>query len=208
MFYLFFLIAVMLSLGLFFSVIKTGPLLRWSKAFRIVMVALSVLIFTYLFFQKSIDQFQKNALTIQVINKLPFPLDFYLIKINKDVDPELKFETTHVGIIRNDFYRIDYLQMTNSDEYWLVGYMGNKSLAYFTQHSVPNKNQDQIIEVQNYIVQSNKLSKVAKSQIDDLKFNNIKSAIWMTLDLLLLFLNIALLLRKEKVKMPKTILSL
>ncbi|MFC4414084.1 hypothetical protein [Kaistella carnis] len=198
MFYLFFLLAVLLSLSLLFSVIKKGTLGLWAKVFRIFVVAASSILFAYLFFQKSVDHFLENSLAVQVINKLPFPLDFYIIKVN--ADSELKYETRHVGKIRNNFYRIDYLQMPKSDEFWLAGYMGKKNLVYFTQHSVPNKNEDQIIEVQNYIVQSSRLSNIAKTEIEALKFENIKTAIWITLDLLLLFLNFALLIRKSKTK--------
>ena len=203
MFYLFFLLAVLLSFGLLFSVIKTGRFKFWANAFRIIIVSVSVVAYTYYFIQKSIDHFLEDSVTVQVINKLPFPLDFYIIKINEGSDPDLRYETRHLGSIRNNFYRIDYLKMDASDQYWIAAYMGKKNLVYFSQHSVPNKNEDQIIEVQNYIVQSTKLAEIAKTRIDELKFDNIKTAIWMTLGLLLLFLNLGLLFRKEKLKIPK-----
>ena len=203
MFYLFFLLVVLLSFGLLFSVIKTGRFKSWAKAYRIVVIAISVAVYASYFIQKSLDRFVENSLTVQVVNKLPFPLDFYVIKINADSDPDLKYETRHLGIIRNNYYRLDYLKMETSDQYWIAAYMGKKNLVYFSQHSVPNKNQDQTVEVQNYIVQSSKLAEIAKSQIEVLKFDNIKTAIWMTMGLLLLFLNLAVLLRKEKVKIMK-----
>lgn len=203
MFYLFALLVILLSFGLLFSVIKTGRFSFWAKAYRIVIVAISIGVFTYYFIQKSLDQFVQESMTVQVINKLPFPLDFYIIKIKEDADPDLRYATRHLGSIRNNFYRIDYLKMDASDQYWIAAYMGKKNLVYFSQHSVPNKNEDQIIEVRNYIVQSSKLADIAKSRIDALKFDNIKTAIWMTLGLLLLFLNLAVLLRKEKVKSQK-----
>ncbi|QDP85970.1 hypothetical protein FNJ88_10585 [Chryseobacterium sp. SNU WT5] len=205
MFYLFFILAVLLAFSLFLSVIRSGRFSTWAKVFRILMVVGSIAIFAILFFRKSVDQFLENSVTVQVINKLPFPLDFYIIKVNDGADPDLKYETRHVGKIRNDFYRIDYLEMSNSQQYWLAGYMGKKNLVYFSQHSVPNKNEDQIIEVRNYIIQSYKLAEIAKVEIDYLKFNNIKTAIWITLDLLLLFLNLALLLRKPKEKSRKQV---
>ena len=167
------------------------------------MVGLSLVAFTYYFIHKSVDHFVQDSMTLQVVNKLPFPVDFYIIKINDDSDPSLRFETRHMGIIRNSHYRIDYLKMNASDQYWIAAYMGKKKLVYFSQHSVPNKNEDQIIEVQNYIVQSSKLAEIAKIHIEELKFENIKTAIWMTLSLLLLFLNLALLFRKDKIKIPK-----
>lgn len=200
MFYLFFLLAVLLAFSLLLSVIKTGGFQFWAKAFRITIVAISAAAFTYYFVQKSVDHFLEDSLTVQVVNKLPFPLDFYLIKINEDPNLDLKYETRHLGNIRTDYYRIDYLKMDRADQFWVAGYMGKKNLVYFSQHSIPNKNEDQIIEVRNYIVQSSKLAEIAKVQIEALKFNNIKTAIWMTLGLLLLFLNVALLLRKDKIK--------
>lgn len=198
MFYLFFLISALLAFALLLSVIKSGRFSFWAKSVRMFIIGSSVVFFTYYFIYKSLDHFLKNSLTVQVVNKLPFPLDFYIIKVNNNADPALKYETVHVGKIRNNYYRIDYLQMDHSDQFWLAGYMGKKSLVYFSQHSVPNINEDQILEVQNYIVQSSKLAEVAKSQIEALKFDNIKTAIWMTLGLILLFLNLALFLRKTK----------
>ena len=112
------------------------------------------------------DHFLENSLTVQLINKLPFPLDFYIVKINNASTPDLQYETRHIGKIRKDYYRIDYLKMEESDQFWIAGYMGKKNLVYFSQHAVPNKNEDQIIEVRNYIVQSSKLSEVAKIQIE------------------------------------------
>ena len=87
--------------------------------------------------------------------------------------------------------------MEKSNEYWIVGYLGKKNLVYFTQHSVPNKNIDQIIEVQNYINQSVKLSDIAKKQVEAYNYENIKQGIWVTLDFLLLFLNLVLLIRRK-----------
>ena len=200
MFYMFFLLVVLLIFALLLSVIKTGKFRSWAKAVRMIVVGISMAVFTYYFVEKSVDRAVADSLTVQVVNKLPFPLDFYLIKINDGSDPELKYETRHLGKIRTDFYRIDYLQMKNSDQFWIVGYMGKKNLVYFSQHSVPNKNEDQIIEVQNYMVQSSQLAEAAKTRIETLQFDNVKTAIWMGLGLLLLFLNLALLFRKSKVK--------
>lgn len=140
---------------------------------------------------------------MQMINKLPFPLDFYLIKVNSEKDAPQNYETGHVGNIRSNFYRIEYLDMSSSDEFWIAGFMGKKNMVYFSQHSVPNKNEDQIIEIQNYINQSQKLSEIAGTQIEVLKFENMKTAIWITLDLLLLFLNIVLLLKNSDKKIPE-----
>ena len=200
MFYLFFIFAVLLVLGLLLSVLTEGRFAVWAKAYRIIVVAVTIVFFATFFTKKSLSSFLENSLAVQIINKLPFPLDFYLIKVNDDPSAEVPYETQHLGKIRNNYYRVEYLQMSNSHQYWLIGYMGKKNLVYFSQHSVPNKNEDQIVEVRNYIVQSSRLSETARSQIDRLKFDNIKTAIWIALDLLLIFLNFALLFRKIKEK--------
>ena len=184
------------------SVFRTGSFRTWIKAFRIFVVVAGIGIFTYYFVTKSLTKFRADALTIQMINKLPFPLDFYLIKINSEKDAPVVYETGHVGNIRSNYYRIEYLDMSHSDEFWIAGFMGKKKMVYFSQHAVPNKNEDQIIEIQNYINQSQKLSEIAGKQIEILKLENMKTAIWITLDLLLLFLNIALLLKKANKKIP------
>ena len=203
MFYLFFLLVILLSLSLFATIFKEGRFRFWAKSFRVLVVSVTILIFTYYFVSRSLNPYRENSLTVQVINKLPFPLDFYLVKVNND-DSDSRYETRHLGNIRSSFYRIDYLDMKNSDEFWIAAYMGKKNLVYFSQHAVPNKNEDQIIEIQNYINQSVKLSEISKSLVADLKFENMKTAIWITLDLLLLFLNIVLLVRKTNKKIPKT----
>ena len=202
MFYVFFLLFLSLCAGLMLSVFRTGSFITWTKAFRIFVVVAGIGIFTYYFVTKSLTKFRADALTIQMINKLPFPLDFYLIKINSEKDAPVVYETGHVGNIRSNYYRIEYLDMSHSDEFWIAGFMGKKKMVYFSQHAVPNKNEDQIIEIQNYINQSQKLSEIAGKQIEILKLENMKTAIWITLDLLLLFLNIALLLKKANKKIP------
>lgn len=196
MFYLFFLLFILLCFALLFSVMKTGAFKNWAKIFRIAVVIVTTGVFTYYFITKSLSNFLEDSLTVQLVNKLPFPLDFYIVKVTADN----QYKTQHLGSIRSNFYRIEYLDMDHSDEFWVAGYMGKKNLAYFSQHSVPNKNMDQIIEVNNYIIQSAKLSSKAKTLIDEMKLENIKTSVWITLDLLLLYLNFALLFRRAKTK--------
>lgn len=198
MFYLFVLLFILLSSALFATVFRTGKIGIYAKVFRICVVVSAVGIFTYYFVTRSLTQFRPNSLTVQLINNLPLPLDFYIVKSISDSNNRISHKTTHVGSIRSNFYRIEYLDMTKSDEFWVVGFMGRKNMVYFSQHSVPNKNEDQIIEVRNYINQSQKLSENARIFIEELKAENMKTAIWITLDLLLLFLNFALLFRKFK----------
>lgn len=188
-------LASVLSLVLF--KVKSGGMAKWAKLFRIVTVVASISVFTYWFIKKSAVAFVANSVGLQVVNKLPQTLDFYLINVNK-TDKNTTLEPKHIGKIRPEYYRIEYLKMDKSDEYWIVGYLGKKNLVYFSQHSVPNKNIDQIVEVQNYINQSMKLSDAAKKQVDAYNYENTKLGIWITLDFLLLFLNLVLLLQKNK----------
>jgi len=184
-------------LSLVLSKVKSGRMAKWAKLFRIVTVVFSVSIFTYWFIKKSAVGFIDNSVGLQVINKLPQTLDFYVINVN---NPEKNgvLESKHIGKIRPEYYRVEYLKMDQSNEYWIVGYLGKKNLVYFSQHSVPNKNIDQIVEVQNYINQSLKLSEAAKKQVDAYNYENTKLGIWVALDLLLLFLNLVLIIRKNK----------
>ncbi|PRB05639.1 hypothetical protein CQ046_04140 [Chryseobacterium sp. MYb7] len=177
--------------------VTSGSMAKWAKLFRIVTLVFSISVFTYWFIKKSAVAFVDNSVGLQVVNKLPQALDFYLINVNK-TDKNTTLEPKHIGKIRPEYYRIEYLKMDKSDEYWIAGYLGKKNLVYFSQHSVPNKNIDQIVEVQNYINQSMKLSETAKKQVDAYNYENTKLGIWITLDFLLLFLNLVLLLRKNK----------
>ncbi|PWN60643.1 hypothetical protein C1638_019400 [Chryseobacterium oncorhynchi] len=184
-------------LSLILYKIKSGRMAKWARLFRIVTVVSSISIFTYWFIKKSAVAFVDNSVGLQVVNKLPQTLDFYLINVNK-IDKNISLEPKHIGKVRPEYYRVEYLKMDKSDEYWIVGYLGKKNLVYFSQHSVPNKNIDQIVEVQNYINQSMKLSDAAKKQVDAYNYENTKLGIWIALDFLLLFLNLALLLKKNK----------
>lgn len=183
--------------SLLLSKLKKGKGAEWAKLFRIVTIIFSFSIFTYWFIKKSTIGIVENSVALQVINKLPQPLDFYVLTLN-DTEVGKVIDTKHLGTIRPEYYRIEYLKMDKSDEYWVVGYLGKKNLVYFSQNSVPNKNIDQMIEVQNYIIQSSKLSDMAKKQIEAYNHENVKLGIWITLDFLLLFLNIMLFLRKRK----------
>lgn len=186
-----------LVFSLILSKVKRGKGAEWAKIFRILTMVFAISFFTYWFIKKSSVGIVEDSVALQVINKLPQPIDFYVINLN---DPEAgkAIETKHIGKIRSEYFRIQYLRMEKSDEYWIVGYLGKKNLVYFSQHSVPNKNIDQIIEVNNYINQSVKLSDIAKKQIDDYNYEKTKLGIWVTLDFLLMFLNLVLLIKNRK----------
>ena len=197
MVYLFLLLFVMLSAALMSTVLKTGRLRFWGRMFRLFVVLFSAGVFAYYFVSRSLPHFREDALTVQIINKLPFPLDFYVVRVDS-IDGSKSFETLHPGDIRSEFYRIEYLDKKNSDEFWVAGFLGPKNMVYFSQHPIPNKNEDQIVEIHNYTNDNPSLSAAAAKLVETLKFENMKTAIWITLDLLLLFLNFTLLVRRSK----------
>lgn len=190
-----FLLLFLLIFSLVLSLFKTGKNARIARAFRILITFLGILFFGYWFFQKSLNNFLEKSMSVQVINRLNQPIDFYAIKvINKDKN---QFLSKHLGKIRTNHYQIEYFDMSNSNEYWVIGYLPKSKMVYFTQHSVQNKEADQKIEVKNYLNQSVKLSEKAQEVIEYLKLGNIGQSVIVTLTLLLLFLNIVLLTRKK-----------
>lgn len=189
------LILIFLIIALFLSSARGEKWSLWNKAVRTIITISAAAYFTFWFVEKSVSQFLENSLAIQVINYLPQPIDFYIIRIE---DEGQKYSSKHVGQIRQEYFRIEYLNMQKSSEFWVVGYIGKSKLVYFSQVAVPNKNEDKIIEVRNYINHSLKLSAVATEKIEELKYENIKLSIWVTLDLLLIFLNGVLLFRGRK----------
>lgn len=190
-----FLLLFLLIFALVLSLFKTGKNARIARAFRILITFLGILFFGYWFFQKSLNNFLEKSMSVQVINRLNQPIDFYAIKvINKDKN---QFLSKHLGKIRTSHYQIEYFDMSNSNEYWVIGYLPKSKMVYFTQHSVQNKEADQKIEVKNYLNQSVKLSEKAQEVVDNLKLGNIGQSVKVTLTLLLLFLNIVLLTRKK-----------
>jgi len=194
------LILIFLIIALFLSAVRGEKWSFWNKVVRTIITISAAAYFTFWFVERSVSQFLENSLAVQVINYLPQPIDFYIIRIQDQVTEDQKFSSKHVGQIRPEYFRIEYLNMQKSDEFWVVGYIGKGNLVYFSQVAVPNKNEDQIIEVRNYINHSLKLSAIATEKVEQLKYENIKLSIWVTLDLLLIFLNAVLLFRSNKKK--------
>lgn len=189
-----FLLLFLLAFSLVLSLYKTGENARIARFIRIVITVFGILFFGYWFFQKSLNNFLEKSMSVQVINRLNQPIDFYAIKvINKDKN---QFLSKHLGKVRTNHYQIEYFDMSNSNEFWIIGYLPKNKMVYFTQHSVQNKEADQKIEVKNYLNQSIRLSDQAQQVVENLQLGNIGQSVKVTLTLLLLFLNIVLLVRK------------
>ncbi|MHA6697125.1 hypothetical protein [Chryseobacterium sp. A301] len=191
-----FIVFLLLCFAILLSTVKRRKHSVKVRLVRVVIVLGASAFFAYWFVQKSYDQLVPNSMAVQIINKLPQPVDFYAIKLDSTKLDSEKFDLRHAGKIRSEHYRLEYLQMDNSDEYWLAGYIGKKNLVYFSQHAVPNKNMDQIIEINNYINQSLKLSQKAMTLVEAKRVSDMSTSVWVTLSLLLLFLNTALLFKK------------
>jgi len=125
-----FLLLFLLIFALVLSLFKTGKNARIARAFRILITFLGILFFGYWFFQKSLNNFLEKSMSLQVINRLNQPIDFYAIKvINKDNN---QFLSKHLGKIRTNHYQIEYFDMSNSNEYWVIGYLPKSKMVYFT----------------------------------------------------------------------------
>lgn len=196
--YTLFILFLVLAFSLVLYLVRKGNAGKFAKFFRVATVLFGISIFTYWFFEKSIDKLVKDSLSVQVVNKLPQKIDFYMVKVQGTKENH-SYIVKHFGDIRPEYFRIEYLDMDHSDEFWIAGYLGKKNMVYFSQHSVNNKNIDQIIEIRNYINQSEKLSSLAKNFIEKYNYSILNLGIWASLDLLLLFLNLVLLLRKNKI---------
>ena len=101
-----FLLLFLLIFALVLSLFKTGKNARIARAFRILITFLGILFFGYWFFQKSLNNFLEKSMSVQVINRLNQPIDFYAIKvINKDknqfLEDEIKKRTKEVVAIQN-----------------------------------------------------------------------------------------------------------
>ncbi|TDX84358.1 hypothetical protein [Epilithonimonas xixisoli] len=190
------LILIFLIIALFLSGFRSEKWNLWNKLARTIITISAAAYFTFWFVERSLSQFLENSLAVQVINYLPQPVDFYIIRIQDENDVR-KFSSKHVGQIRTEHFRIEYINMQKSNEFWVVGFIGKGNLVYFSQVAVPNINEDKIIEVKNYINHSQKLSAIASEKVEDLKYENIKLSIWVTLDMLLIFLNSVLLFRRR-----------
>lgn len=191
-----FIVFLFLLMALGLSVFRKNNRFWKPRLFLWLIVLGAIAFYAVWFVNKSSDNFVKDAISLQIINKLPQPVDFYILIVNRE-NAEKQFEMQHSGKIRTDHYRIEYLRMQNSNEYWIAGFIGRKNLVYFSQHALLNKNMDQIVEAKNYIIQSQKLSEMASKEVEIKQDENRSISVWVTLGLLLTFLNGVLLFRKK-----------
>lgn len=185
---------LLLGISLWATLVKKGKYALPAKLLRWGSVIAGFTFFTVWFVKSSLYETKENAIGLQIINKLPSALDFYVIEVESH-SGQTVYQTIHLGNIRPEHFRIEYLKMDNSSEYWILGKMGTKNNVYLSQHFVPNKNIDQIVEADSYEV-NNKIADTADRQIEA-HFNSLLSvAVMICLNFLLLFFNVALLIKK------------
>lgn len=187
----------LLIVALLLTAIPTGASKKRARVVRILIVLLALSYYGYFFTERSLPPFKKEALSMQLINKLPQSVDFYIILVSEKSDPSERFEVIHPGKVRPEHYRLEYLQREGWEQYWIVGYLGKRNLVYFSQHAVVNKNMDQILEISTFMNQSIRLSERASELIKSSQSAYRNISVTITLGLLLLFLNLLLLLRRR-----------
>lgn len=161
-----------------------------QKIVRIGIISCVLIFLGYFIYSK--NNYFGEQLSIQLINKNPELLDFYSIEVGKDED-----KVNHIGKIRSNYYSVVGLEMSGTDEFWLVGLKG-ENIKYFTQHVVQNKNEDMRIEASHYLNQSIQLSEKAKEDILYHEEENKLEAVWVGLNVLFLFVNLVTLLSGKK----------
>ena len=188
----------LLIIALLLTVIPTGASKKRARVVRILIVLLALSYYGYFFTERSLPPFKKEALSMQLINKLPQTVDFYIILVSEKSDPSERFEVIHPGKVRPEHFRLEYLQREGWEQYWIVGYLGKRNLVYFSQHAVVNKNIDQILEISTFMNQSLRLSERSTQLIEERRSEYRRQSVTITLGLLLLFLNTIHLLRRRK----------
>lgn len=179
----------MLCISLFLTIVKKNKFKGLFFLFRVFSVGIGIIFFTYWFFQKSIEQFLTDSTTVQVINELPQSIDFYIIKENQK-DSKKKYWIEHLGKIRQEHYRLNYIKFKNNEDYWVCGFLG-KNLTYFSKHTITNHNIDQIISIKNFTIDNDSHLDHIAFHIKNYKSQYISLATWVSIVLLILFLNIA-----------------
>lgn len=187
---------------LLFSVLFTGKFMEQYRirliGVRQVITLVGLVFYVFWFTKGFISENTKDAYSVEIRNKLPQAIDFYLIKVtqNSENPGTTDKETLHSGKIRPEYYRLERLQMKDAHELWLIGFLGKDNMVYFSQHIISNKNIDAIIEVENYLLGSKQLSEEGKKAVKAHVYTNNRNAIWISLSLLFIFINLYVLPKK------------
>lgn len=193
-----FIVFLLLCIALLLFIFRNGRYAFIIKLLRFFIVLVALFFFSYWFIKRSTFPLISDSVTLEIANKLPQTVDFYIVEVSPKKDgKENNYLIKHSGKIRSNYYRIENIKLENSNEFWISGFLGKNDLVYFSQHAVENKKKEQKVEVNNYIIQSQKLSKIATARIAEKRLLDNNKSVYITLSLLLTFINLVLLIRRK-----------
>ena len=196
-------IFLFLLISMILSSLRDHPNAYFFRFLRLVSTVTGILFYTFWLCRDLIVPFNDNLTEVKIINKLPQPLDFYMIQVQRNTGLNTSksagpvYRQKHTGRIRPEHYRPEYLALDKDPEFWLAAYRGKKELVYFTQQLAQPTEKSKTIEVDNYFVQSRKLSKIANDVLEDHRKDIISHVVWITLSILLIFINLTLAYQKK-----------
>jgi len=184
---------VFLCISMIFSSLRTGRWAGFARIFQWIVTLTSVFFFVLWFFDKSVSNVYGNNysdLSIKIINKLPENIDFYVITCGEGSEDCID----HFGKIKQDHYRILFLNSDETKEFKLLGFISDKKLKYYSVHSI----ETEVLEIDTYTSQEQSISDSVIKKINNYTDRIIEKSILISLSLLLIFLHVSFLTRKNK----------
>lgn len=160
--------------------------------YQYTVTALGILFFAYWFGKDFIVKKLGGVSQVTVINKLPQPLDFYLVTSQ---DKGQKLTAVHSGNIRPEHFREENLSLAGRDSVALAGFQGADNLVYYEQFPLKKGEKSLVLTAESYRISNTSASERATSLVTAQLNKTGAYAVYMALCLLLLFMNIVLLLR-------------
>lgn len=182
------------------SVLISPKFVQWQRK-RIILIKwivtiVSITFYSIWFFVSSFSEKPIEAYSVEIVNKLPQSIDFYLIKMSENQEKR-NHKVIHSGKIRPQHYRLEQFDMEGFNELWLVGFLGKDNLVYYSQHAIPNKNVDAVMEVSNYMITSRTLSEKAKKWVGYHIQDNYRLGAYISLSFLFILINLITLPQKN-----------
>jgi len=187
-------IFVLLCVSLVLSALRTRVWAIFARIFQWIITLTSITFFVWWFFEKSISNLRGKSLEytdVKIVNRLPENIDFYIVKCDENID--INNCVDHIGRIRQNYYRSLFFNFDKPVEYHILGFVDNKKLIYSALHST----ETQVLEIKEYINQDQNISDKLLKEINSYNDGIVNKSILISLDLLLIFLHLAFLVKKE-----------
>lgn len=163
-------------------------------AYQYAVTTLGILFFGYWFGKDYVAEKLGGVSRITVINKLPQPLDFYVLTSqNKGKNVKV----IHSGNIRPEHFREENLSLRKADFIALAGYQGKDNLVYYEEFPSKKAKGEAVLTAESYRISDNAAADRASELVSGQLSHLNKDAVYMALCLLLIFMNIVLLLRRR-----------